>query len=106
MKLEVTPLSVDENPIVNLPESFAIDSAYPNPFNSSVKLSYRISNSSHASISVYDLADVHVAELINDVTPSGYHKVTWDGSGVPSGIYIARMEVGGLSESIKLILMR
>ncbi|MCF7885077.1 MAG: cellulase family glycosylhydrolase [Candidatus Marinimicrobia bacterium] len=66
---------------------------YPNPFNPSTKIEYNIPNSSHVSLSIYDLLGNKVKTLVNKNLSSGHYEVCWHGTNqneqnVSSGIYI------------------
>jgi len=47
-----------------------------------------------------------VQELINAVKPAGTYTVTFDGSDLPSGIYVYRIQTEGFSENKKMTLLK
>jgi hypothetical protein len=47
-----------------------------------------------------------VGTLVNGWRDAGVHEVTFDGSGLPSGIYLARLEAGSGVKVMKLVLMK
>jgi hypothetical protein len=47
-----------------------------------------------------------VAMLVEGWREAGTHEVTFDGSGLASGIYIAKLEIGRNSSSQKLIMLK
>ena len=51
-----------------------------------------------------------VQELVNEVKPAGTYTVTFDGSsadgGLPSGIYVYRIQTEGFSENKKMTLLK
>jgi len=55
---------------------------------------------------MYDLSGRRVAELINGWREVGSHDVTFDGSGLASGVYIMRFEAAGQQASQKMVLMK
>jgi hypothetical protein len=67
----------------------------PNPFNPSTAISYQLSALSFVNLSVYDVAGKKVAELVNGAQNAGSHEVIFDGSGLPSGIYLYRLTSSG-----------
>jgi len=86
---------------------FGIGNAYPNPFNSTVTISYQLSSSSSSSsLAIYDLSGRLIATLVSGTQTAGAHKVVWDGGGAPAGIYIARLEAGGKVANVKLVLVK
>ncbi|MFQ6609127.1 MAG: FlgD immunoglobulin-like domain containing protein, partial [Fidelibacterota bacterium] len=60
---------------------------------------------------VYDLLGREVKRLVNEQMEAGYQQVMWNGRDsrgkeVPTGIYIARMDAGDYTKSIKMLLMK
>jgi hypothetical protein len=88
-----------------IPQTFAI-SAYPNPFNPTTVISYQLSVDSHVNLVIYDISGRKVAELVNGWRDAGYHEVAFDGSDVPSGVYIFRIQAGEFTAVGKLIMMK
>jgi|GEM_PF-643612 subtilisin family serine protease len=88
------------------PEGFAFHGAYPNPFNPRTAISYQLSADSHVSLRVYDLAGRMVAELVSGIRDAGVHQVTWDASGLPSGLYFCRIQAGGFTDVAKMMLVK
>jgi hypothetical protein len=87
------------------PSSFVL-SAFPNPFNSSTTMSYDLPKAASISLRVFDLLGREVAVLKDGFSQAGTHRVTFDGSGLASGIYFARLDVGSFSQMKKLILLK
>jgi hypothetical protein len=81
-------------------------SASPNPFNPTTAISYQLSAVSFVNLSVYDISGRKVAELVNGMRDAGSHSVTFDGSGLASGIYLYRLTAGDFSAVQKLVLLK
>jgi hypothetical protein len=83
----------------NLPSvtqvEFRLEAPSPNPFNASTALSYQLQAPSQVSLNVYDTAGRLVATLVDSRQQAGTHEVTFDGSGLASGIYLAKLELSG-----------
>ncbi len=82
-----------------LPQRYALDPAYPNPFNPSTNLTYKMSEPGHVTIRVYDALGRTVATLYSGVQAAGEHRVTFDAAGLPSGLYVVRMEAEGFQQA-------
>jgi agmatine/peptidylarginine deiminase len=65
----------------------------PNPFNPTTVLSYELRVASKINLAVYDIGGRKVAELVNGWRDAGMHEVTFDGTGLASGVYIYRLDV-------------
>ncbi len=81
--------SMEEEENVVIPEEYALNAAYPNPFNPSTTLEYALPIQSKVVCSIFDLSGNLVKEFNYDQN-AGTHSITWDGSDVSSGIYLIR----------------
>jgi hypothetical protein len=80
--------------------------ASPNPFNASTALSYELRAMSLVSLKVYNIAGQVVATLADGFREAGSYSVTFDGSDLPSGIYLYRLQTGQNTASGKLLLLK
>ncbi len=90
----------------DLPQEFALNANYPNPFNPSTTISYQLSANSQVELSIYDMSGKKVMTLINDNMPAGYHETSWNASDFTSGIYFYRLTAGNFVETKKMVLMK
>ena len=89
-----------------LPVEFGIQSAYPNPFNSSVSLRYGLVDGGEVTLTIYDLSGREVAQLFAGHQAAGFQTFAWNANELPSGLYIAHLKQGAQVNSIKLTLLR
>ena len=80
----------DDPPV---PEASGLGENYPNPFNPSTTITYRLSTPALVSLSVYNLLGQRVANLLDGPREAGFHEMAWDAAGVPAGVYIVAMDV-------------
>jgi len=85
---------------------FTLLQNYPNPFNPTTTIAYDLKASGKARLSVYDLTGKEVAVLVDGILSAGNHKVRFDGSNLPSGIYFYQLQYGSFTETKKLVLLR
>ena len=85
---------------------YALNGAYPNPFNPSTRIEYSIVDAGHVSVSVYDMAGRLVDEIVNGWYDAGSQSVVWDAADYPSGIYFVKLEAGTFSASQKIVLVK
>ncbi|MBQ34520.1 MAG: hypothetical protein CMG32_06795, partial [Candidatus Marinimicrobia bacterium] len=80
----------------NLPGTFALHPAYPNPFNPSTTISFDIPPESRyvVSLQLYDIKGQLVETLINEVLPAGNHSIQWNPQNLASGLYIVQLKTG------------
>jgi len=89
-----------------LPRKTRLEQNYPNPFNPTTTIEFALFRSAYVSLKVYSFLGAQVATLLSGVRSAGMHSVRWDASRLPSGVYFCRMEVGGLIDTKKLLLLR
>lgn len=89
-----------------LPLKFELSQNYPNPFNPATIISYQLPVNSLVTLRVYNAIGQQVAELINEVKQAGVHKVEFNASNLPSGVYFYKLQSDGLVETKKMILLK
>jgi len=85
--------------------------ATPNPFYSAASISFDLSEPGWTSVTVYDLSGRIVTTLTDTELVEGQHTILWNGisnngQAVSTGIYICRIQSGGISETTGLCLLR
>jgi mono/diheme cytochrome c family protein len=98
-----TPTSLEEP---ERPMAMRLDQNFPNPFNPNTVVGFRLSVVGHTRLTVFDMTGREVAVLIDRMMPAGEHSVTFEATGLPSGIYMYVLESGGQRVSRKLLLMK
>ncbi len=98
------PLSAGERPAIH-PASYTL-SAFPNPFNPATTIAFDLPRAGDISLRVFDLLGREVAVLKDGMMEAGTHQVAFDGSGLGTGIYFARLEAGKSSQTKKLMLLK
>ncbi len=112
-KSDTNPVYLTDNFIVldvseklEIPEKYCLSEAFPNPFNSRVQLNYELPEASMVSIRVFDTSGRLVATLADGDVEAGTHSVMWNGKDNPSGIYLIRVNMGGVNITKKVALIR
>lgn len=88
------------------PIVFNLYDNYPNPFNPSTIIKFSLSENSAVKLIVYDVLGREIKALLNGILSAGTHSVTFDGSNIPSGIYLYILSAGRESMSKKMILLK
>ncbi len=83
----------------------------PNPFNPVTTIRFELRAAGPVRLEVYDLAGRRVATLVREHLGAGAHEVQWpgtddDGLRAASGVYICRLQAGGLTENRRLALVK
>jgi hypothetical protein len=79
---------------VSAPVSYAVASAFPNPFNPSTTIRFSLPEAVKVVLNVYDVSGRQVAQLVNGLREAGQHSVTFDGSNLSSGVYMYTLKAG------------
>jgi hypothetical protein len=95
---------VKESP--GVAHNFNLSQNYPNPFNPSTVIKYHLSTATHVRMTIFDMLGREVRTLLNEQKSAGSYQVSWNASGVPSGVYFYRLQAGSFSETKKLILLK
>ena len=93
------------------PTGFALEANYPNPFNNSTVIPFRLGNQTKVRLQIYNLTGQKVARLLDERREAGAHAVQWlgeddAGRSLASGVYFYRLEADELQFTRKLVLLR
>ncbi len=94
----------DEN--ASIPDEFLLKQNYPNPFNPTTKIAFNLLSNGFTTLHVYNILGEVVATLVNSELSKGAHEVTFDATGLPSGIYIYSLKSNGKQLSNKMMLIK
>ena len=89
-----------------IPESFYLAGAYPNPFNSTTRLSYGLPVATELTLRLYDVSGRHIATLVDEYVQAGIHTAVLQSDDLASGIYFVRVEALGKVLTQKVLLVR
>ena len=92
--------------IQELPSTATLTSNYPNPFTHSTTIEYALPASGPVHLSVYDVLGREVAILVDGVQHTGKHTSVFDGTSLPSGTYLYRLEATGQVRTGPMTLMK
>ncbi len=69
--------------------------SYPNPTLSQMSIEISIPNRAHIRLRIYNLLGEEIATLADVIVDAGQKSFAWSADGLPSGIYVCKMEVDG-----------
>lgn len=83
----------------------------PNPFNPLTAIAFELAQANFVKLAVYSLSGRRVATLVEGPCGKGPHTAVWDGcdatgQDVASGTYCYRLDVGGVSTTKTMVLVR
>ena len=92
-----------------LPDRVEVEKAFPNPFNSKVKLSFYINpqfGDTHVNVNIFDLRGKIVESLIDNEFIPGYHTTFWNANGKSSGVYFIQLATDNYIDSQKILFLK
>ena len=90
----------------SLPGQFVLRQNYPNPFNPSTSIGYQLSTTGQVSLKVFDLLGREVATLVDERKTAGTYAVSFNGSGLASGVYFYRLIAGASVQTRGMLLLK
>lgn len=102
----VPVITSTEEYITELPTSVTLKQNYPNPFNPITTIPFALPVQSSVKMEVFDITGRRVAEILNDQMSAGHHEIQFDARHLSSGVYMYRLQVGDISITRKLLLIK
>jgi hypothetical protein len=98
------------NPVPSTAVVFG-EKVFPNPFNPGAQIQFRLNAGTDVRVAVYDVRGRMVRILVDGPLAADLHVLRWDGrsddgSLLPSGVYVFRIDAGGTEVSVKASLLK
>jgi hypothetical protein len=108
---DVKVTSVKDEKNRSNPREYKLYQSYPNPFNSSMNIRYRIPKTEHVKLTIYSISGEEVTTLINREQAGGEYVINWNGKGLDgnekaSGIYFYQLTTGRFRKIGKSLLIK
>ena len=84
---------------------FKFGSAFPNPFNSTIKIDFELSSSEKVLINIYDVKGRQIINILDRSMREGNHRIQWDAKNISSGLYFIKMQSKGKIITKKVLLL-
>jgi D-alanyl-D-alanine carboxypeptidase len=82
-------------------------STYPNPFTNHITLSFRVSQTGHVNLRVYDMNGRLISTLLDREAEKGTaYTINFDGTGLPAGAYLVRLQTNQGITMQKIVLRK
>lgn len=89
-----------------LPDVFALNQNFPNPFNPSTVISFSLPKQGQVTLKIFNILGQEVETLLDDVLSAGTHSVTWEANRQASGVYFYRLAFGGQILTRKMTFLK
>lgn len=90
----------------NLPITVRLYPNYPNPFNPVTHLRFDLPAPDRVRIDVFDVLGRRVRQLTDAAYTAGTHTVSFDASGLASGVYLYRLSTGSRTVTRRMLLLK
>ncbi len=90
----------------NEPEAFILGQNFPNPFNGSTIIEYRLFKSGYVTLDIYDSRGQRIDVLVSGWQGKGTHMASWNPGDRSSGIYFYRFRADEVDKIGKMIIAK
>lgn len=104
--ITVQPTGVTSQESITAPVSMMLRQNFPNPFNPATSIGFQIPREGPVALRIFNLLGKEITTLVNEHMKPGSYSVNWHADGLPSGIYLYRLEAGGKSITRRMTLTR
>lgn len=102
-----SPVLLDVDVVdTELPGTLTLSQNFPNPFNPTTTFEYAVTRSEHVTVRVFDVTGRVVATLVDNVQAPSTYRVTFDASGLASGVYLYQLQTPSQTIAKKMLLMK
>ena len=93
-----------------LPASSGLEPSFPNPFNSTAQIPYRLAGTGRVRLDIHNVLGQRVRTLVDEAQAAGSHLAVWDardrqGAPVAAGVYLARLQYPGGVQTRRLLYL-
>ena len=83
-----------------LPERFALEGNYPNPFNPQTTIRFALPDAAEVTVEVFNTLGQQVRTLMGGPLTPGRHELTFDAGALPSGLYLYRVTAQTANDAV------
>ena len=100
-----------DNRSETLPQRFALEQNFPNPFNPSTTIRYELPEEAMVNVTIYDMMGRQVSKQVSSRQTAGYRSIQWDatnnaGKPMSAGLYLYTIQAGDFRQVKKMVLLK
>ena len=104
--LDINGILTDIDPRDPLPSrQFVLSQNHPNPFQTETVIAYRLPREGHVHLEIFSALGQSIRILVDEHQEPGEHRVAFNASGLPDGLYFCRITSGMIHQQRKMILL-
>ena len=92
--------------VEEVPNDVVLKPNYPNPFNLVTTIEYVLPTAARVTLKVYDVLGREVATLVDGLQGAGRQEAVFEGTHLPSGTYLYRLQTSGQVRTGALLLLK
>lgn len=89
-----------------VPDGFALEQNFPNPFNPSTTIRFSVPEQSFVRLEIFNTLGEKVDVLLAEELNAGKYKYDWNGNNLTSGAYYYSLTTDNFRQTRKLILLK
>ena len=102
--------TIDYSNVINVDvtrvNNYFLAQNYPNPFNPGTTISFAIAEDGKVTLRIFDILGNEIETLVNSKLTAGKYEVEFNGTDLPSGVYLYSLETDGHRFVKKMTLLR
>lgn len=91
---------------LNTSFKYFLDQNFPNPFNPTTRISYSLVRDEFVTLGIYNILGEEISVLISEPKVAGKHYYEFNASGLPSGIYLYKIQTSTFTAVKKMSLLK
>lgn len=103
-KVEFTLTGLED--IASFTYDYSLNQNFPNPFNPKTIIEFTLKEKTYAELSIFDVLGRKITTLIAEELEKGKHSIEFDGSNLPSGIYLYQLRASNFIKTRKMVLQK
>ncbi len=85
---------------------FDLKQNYPNPFNALTTIEFSLPQSAFVDLKIYNILGEEIYTLVSEERAPGQHRIDFDGTHLPGGLYFYKIAAGSFVNTKQLLLIR
>lgn len=90
----------------NVIDHFSLQQNFPNPFNGTTVISYRIQHHGQVRLEIFDMLGRKIETVVDKIQSPNKYSIQWNAKNISSGVYYYRLMYGGFVKTQKMILQK
>ncbi len=105
-RLNMEDVPASGGTVEDIPGAVRLDQNYPNPFNPATVIRFQLPETSDVTLEVFNMLGQRVSLLADGRMTAGEHEVSWDATGMASGLYLYRLTSSDVSLTRRMMLVK